>query len=281
MKKSIVLVFSLLISIASFAQKNKAIEIPFTMDRNLILIKANLTKNGTQTFIFDTGTENIMLWNDLASKYKVVGLDSMTTPDGTFVETQEKVSIPKITFSGLVLQDKVTTKMPRQMIFSNKAVGIIGMKTFVDYMITIDYTHSKIILEKGNLLQQQNSIPINLDHLLEAKVKLNGKEVLAHFDCGGAGYISIPKAWSNTYKLKTEPILTNKGRTPMGDFDAFKAELDGNIEIGNYKLTNPTVNLVTGNFFNSINFGYEFFKEHLIKIDTKNKLLQIKLLTEK
>lgn len=276
MKITLILICSLFIAAISFAQKNNTIEIPFTMDRNLILIKANLANNGTQTFIFDTGTESIMLWNELAGKYKVVGLDSMTTADGVFVETQEKVNISKITFGGLSLKDKLATKMPRQMIFSNKAVGIIGMQTFMGYKITIDYTNSKIILVKGSLLQQQNTIPIILDHLLEAKVKLNGKEMLAHFDCGGAGYISIPKAWNNIYKLKSEPVLSNKGRTPMGDFDVFKAELEGEIEIGNYKLTNPVVNLVTGDFFFAINFGYEFFKEHLITIDTRNKLMLIK-----
>ncbi len=276
MKKNIVLSCSLFITIASFAQKNTAIEIPFTMDRNLILIKAKLTNNGTQNFIFDTGTEGIMLWNELASKYKVVGLDSMTTPDGVFVETQEKVSIPIITFDGLSLNNKVATKMPRQMIFSNKAAGIIGMQTFVGYMITLDYTNSKIILEKGSLINEKNTIPINLDHILEAIVKINNKEVLAHFDCGGAGYISVPKSWDTIYKLKTEPIFLTKGRTPMGDFDVFKTELDGEIEVGNYKISNPKINLVTGDFFNSINFGYEFFKQHLITIDTKNKLLLIK-----
>jgi len=109
---------------------------------------------------------------------------------------------------------------------------------------------------------------------------LNNKEVLAHFDCGGAGYISIPKTWSSIYKLKAEPVFFAKGRTPMGDFDVFKADLDGTIEIGNYRLTNPKISLVTGDFFFAVNFGFEFFKEHLITIDTKNKLLQIKQLSK-
>lgn len=276
MKKNLLFIIGLLIVNVTFAQKNKRIEIPFTMDRNLILINGNISKNGNQTFIFDTGTEGIMLSEELANKYKVVGLDTMVTPNGEFAGVNEKVSIPKINFEGLVLSKKIATKFPKQMIFSNKAVGIIGMQTFVGYMITIDYANSKIILEEGSLLQQPNVISITLDHLLEAKVKLNGKDVSAHFDCGGAGYISIPKGWDSIYKLKTDPTLSNKGRTPMGDFDVYKAELDGDIEIGNYKLTNPNVNLVTGDFFTSINFGYGFFKEHLITIDTKNKLMQIK-----
>jgi hypothetical protein len=277
MKKKLFLIIILAAATATFAQKNKKYEIPFTMDRNLIIIKAQITKNATYNFVFDTGTEGIMLLDSLANQYKVSGLDTIITPKGEFAGTQEKVLIPKIGFEGLILKNKDAIKMPRQMLFSNKAVGIIGMQTFMGYMITLDYKNSKLILQKGSLLQQPNTIPINLDHLLEAKVKLNGKEVLAHFDCGAAGYISVPKRWDSIYKLKTEPVFFTKGRTPMGDFDVFKAGLEGEIEVGNYKISNPKINLVTGDFFYSINFGYEFFKEHLITIDTKNKLMQIKL----
>ncbi len=277
MKKKLFLVLSLLTATATYAQKNKQIEIPFTMDRNLIIIKAQIAKNVTYNFIFDTGTEGIMLLDSIANqyKYKISGLDTIITPKGEFVGTQEKVIIPKIGFEGLTLKNKNAIKMPRQMLLSNKVVGIVGMQTFVGYMITLDYKNSKIILQKGSLLQQPNTIPINLDDILEAKVKLNNKEVLAHFDCGGAGYISIPKGWDSIYKLKTKPVLSNKGRTPMGDFDVFKADLDGDIEIGNYKISNPKINLVTGDFFFAVNFGYDFFKEHIITIDTKNKLIQI------
>jgi hypothetical protein len=275
MKENLFLVIALLTATASIAQKNNRFEIPFTLDRNLIIIKAQIDTNTTYNFIFDTGTEGIMLLDNIVEKYKVIGLDTMVTPSGEFAGIQEKVLLPEISFDALSLKDRTATKMPRQMLFSNKVIGIIGMQTFVGYMITLDYNNSKIILQEGSLLQQQNTIPINLDHILEAKVNLNNKEVLAHFDCGGAGYISVPKGWDSIYKLKTEPILVNKGRTPMGDFDVYTADLDGDIEVGNYKISNPKINLVTGDFFYAINFGYGFFKEHVITIDTKNKLMQI------
>ncbi len=200
----------------------------------------------------------------------------MITPNGEFAGVNEKVTIPEVKIAGLTLSNKIATKFPNQMIFSKQAVGIIGMQTFVGYMITIDYKNSKLILEEGSLANVPSVIPIKLDHILEAKVKLNNKEVLAHFDCGGVDYVSIPKGWDTIYKLKKEPLLTNKGRTPMGDFDVYKTTLDGNIEIGTYILTNPDISLVTGDFFWAINFGYNFFKQHLITIDTKDKLMLIK-----
>jgi hypothetical protein len=274
MKKKLVHITMLLAATISFAQKGKQFEIPFTMDRNLVIIKADIGKV-SHSFIFDTGTERLLLLDSIANQFKVVGSDSIVSPQGQFVGLEQRVLLPTISFGGLTLKKKEAGKMPRQMLLTNKAVGIIGMQTFVGYMITLDYINSKIILEKGSLLQQPNTIPINIDHILEAKVKINDKEVLAHFDCGGAGYISVPKGWNNIYKLKTEPVPFAKGRTPMGDFDIFKTDLDGNIEIGNYKIANPKIHLVTGDFFFAINFGYGFFKEHLITIDTKNKLMQI------
>lgn len=282
MKKNLLVIIGMFATTATFGQKNKQIEIPFSMDRNLIIIQAQIGKNNTQSFVFDTGTEGIMLLDSLADLYrfKPSGVDTIVNPKGEFMGTLDKFLMPKINFEGLQLTKKVGVKMPRQMLLTNKAVGIIGMQTFVGYMITLDYKNSKIILQKGSLLQQPNTIPINLEHILEAKVKVNGNEVLAHFDCGGAGYISIPKVWDKIYKIKNEPILTNRGRTPMGDFDVFQADLDGDIEVGNYKITDPKINLVTGDFFFAVNFGYGFFKEHLITIDTKNKLMQIKNLSK-
>lgn len=277
MKKNLLLAIELLFATMAFSRNNERIEIPFTMDKNLIIIKVELAKNTTHSFVFDTGTEGIMLIDSIANlyQYKSVGLDTIVNQKGEFVATQEKILIPELNFAGLKLSRNIGIKMPRQMLLSNEAVGIIGMQTFMGYTITLDYKSSKLILQKGNMLQQPNTIPINVDRILEAKVKLNNQEVLAHFDCGGAGYISIPKGWNN-YKLKSEPVLTNKGRTPMGDFDVYKAELDGSIQVGSYQISNPKINLVTGDFFYSINFGYEFFRDHLITIDTKNKLMTIK-----
>lgn len=275
MKKNFAFIIGILITTSLFAQKGGKIEIPFTMDRNLIIIEVEVGKNQTHNFIFDTGTAGIMLVDSIAAQFKTCGFDSIVTPQGEFVTLQEKVLIPQLGFQSLKLKKQVANKFPKEMLFSPNVVGIIGMQTFVGYMITFDYQRGKLILEKGSLEGKPSVIPINLDYILEAKVKLNNQEVLAHFDCGGAGYISIPKSWSNLYTLKADPVFFTKGRTPMGDFDVFQAELAGDIQIGEYVISNPEINLVTGEFFFAINFGYQFFKTHLITIDTQNKLMQI------
>ena len=276
MKNLVTSLLFFVIIVNSYAQKSKLIEIPFTMDRNLILIKADLDKNKSSSFIFDTGTEGIMLMDSVANSYKSIGTDTIVNQKGEFQGTLDKVLLPKLKFGKLTLTKKTGIKMPREMLLSKKAIGIIGMQTFVGYTITLDYKRSKLILSRHSLVANPNAIPITVDRLLEGKIKINEKEVLTHFDCGGAGYISIPKRWDSIYKLKSEPVLAGKGMTPMGEFEVYKADLEGKIEIGNYVLENPKVALITGDYFYSVNLGYGFFKEHLITIDTKNKLMEIK-----
>ena len=78
MKKTLPFYWTIVCNSCIFS-KNKKIEIPFTMDRNLIIIEAKIDKKTTQNFIFDTGAEGIMLMDSVANlyKFKSNGLDTI------------------------------------------------------------------------------------------------------------------------------------------------------------------------------------------------------------
>ncbi len=96
MRTSIFFLLFLIATSGIAANNNTRIEIPFSLDRNLILIQVKVDSDEYRNFIFDTGTEGIMYLDSFANKYKVSGLDTIVTPTGEFVGTQEKVEIPKI-----------------------------------------------------------------------------------------------------------------------------------------------------------------------------------------
>ena len=120
-----------------------------------------------------------------------------------------------------------------------------------------------------------------LEVLLDAGIEL-------HHNCGGVCacstcHIYIKKGGEFLQELsdKEEDFIDRAVRPRITSRLACQCiVLDGDIEVGSYKISNPNVNLVTGDFFYSMNFGYGFFKENLITIDTKNKLIQIKLLNK-
>lgn len=277
MKKFLYLILTFcLLATTAFAQKSKQFEVPFKMDRNLVIIQGKMQNGEMNDFIFDTGTGGIIINKEVAEKYKLKskGLVKFKNILSNKTETVESYKISSLDFNGFVVKNKTSLAVAPENIFSPTAIGIIGLSAFEGNLVTIDYKNSKLIFKKGSLKPNEKTIPINLNPILEANIELNGKKVLAHFDCGSPNYIGIPKQWNADYRLKSEPVLRGKGRTPAGEFEVYSSEFDGEIAIGNLKLKDPKVTLLTGNFF-AVNLGYQFFKQYLITIDSKSKLMQI------
>jgi Aspartyl protease len=258
-------------------QSNEQFEVPFTMDRNLVVIKGKFDNNEELDFIFDTGTTGIVLNEEIVKKnqFKAGGTMKMGSPNGQAKEEEVPICIiPKLDFNGLILNETKAVAVNPQQIFSPTAVGIVGMSAFEGNLITIDYKNLKLIFKKGQLTRDNNTIDIDPTHILEGKISLNGKQVLAHFDCGSPNFIAIPKEWTTDYKVKSEPKLMGRGMTPAGEFEVYIAEFDGDIAVGSLVFNNPKVELITGQF-QAVNLGFRFFKKYLITIDTKQKLMQI------
>jgi predicted aspartyl protease len=245
------------------------------MDRHLIIIQGKLQGGVTLDFIFDTGTTGIILSEDIAKKYRLKpkGFSIMSSING---ETQEKLknfAVSSLSFNGVILKNTRAVAVKSENIFSPTAAGIVGLSAFSGNLVTIDYKNSKLIFKKGTLPPGENTIPLSASNILEANIELNGQKVLAHFDNGAPGFIAIPKEWS-TYKVKTEPVLRGRGRTPMGEFEVYTADFDGAVTIGKLVLKDPKITLLTGRF-PAVNLGFQFFKEYKITIDSKSKLMQI------
>jgi Aspartyl protease len=258
-------------------QSNEQFEVPFTMDRNLVMIKGKFDNNEALDFIFDTGTTGIVLNEEIAKKnqFKAAGTIKMGSPNGQAKEEEVPICIiPKLDFNGLILNETKAVAVNPQQILSPTAVGIVGISAFEGNLITIDYKNLKLIFKKGQLTRDNNTIDIDPTHILEGKISLNGKQVLAHFDCGSPNFIAIPKEWTADYKLKSEPKLMGRGMTPAGEFEVYIAEFDGDIAIGSLVFNNPKIELLTGQF-QAVNLGFRFFKKYLITIDTQHKLMQI------
>lgn len=285
MRNIITLLFILSLLVASVAAQNlttatntntNQIEVPFTLDRHLVIIKGKINNKDVVDFIFDTGTTGIVLSETFAKKYqfKAKGFTIMKSPNGDLSEKVQNVTIPQLGFEGLNLKKAKAVTVKPQMIFSPTAAGIIGLKAFKGHLVTIDYKNSKLIFQKGSLKPNEKTIPIDVTNILDAKVNLLGKEVLANFDNGAPGFITIPMEWKNDYKLKSDPVLMGKGKTPGGEFEVYISRLDGELKIGSIVLKDPEITLFTGGF-KAINFGSQFFKKYTITIDAKSKLMQI------
>ena len=274
-KVVIVLLASILSATVGLAQKGTT-EIPFTMDRNLILIKAKVKGKKEYSFIYDTGTTGLVLSEKLVeeNKIKITGTTTMQSPNSSEPEKVNTLVVPKLKLNGFEIKDLEGVAVPPQQIFSPNASGIIGLSAFKGNLVTIDFENSKLIVRKGKLEPTEKGVlKVDFSRAPEALVKVNGEDMLAVFDCGGPTEMSFPMEWKSKLKLKSEPVLFAKARTPGGEVEVYKSQLDGTISFGSIEFKDPNIMLVTGGF-GAINFGNPFFQKYTTTIDMVNQLMR-------
>ena len=257
-------------------QQSSNIEIPFTLDRHLIVLKGKAGKSEQEyDIIFDTGAAVFVLSEEFVGKqgYSEVGKSKMMSPEGKEMGEKSIVKVTNFSFKTLPIStDAVVEK--KEMIFSPTAVGIIGLAAFDGYIVTIDYNSRKLLLTKGALPVGKNVITLNESPILEANIMLNGKAVPAHFDCGAPSFISIPTHMKDKCAFKTEPRVVGKAMTIGGEMDILAAQFDGAITVGAVTMKDPQIELVTANF-PAVNIGYRFFNKNKVSIDVKSKRMRI------
>ena len=276
MKKLVIVLLASILFVNVGLAQNGTIEIPFTMDRNLILIKAKMTGKNEYGFIYDTGTIGLVLSETLVKEQnlKITGTTTIQSPNSAQPDNVNTVVIPIVKLNDFEIKNLDGIALPPQQIFSPNASGIIGLSAFKGNLVTIDFKSSKLIVKRGALdISDKAVIKVDLLHAPEAYVKVNGEEMLAHFDSGGPEAISFPMEWKSKLKLKSEPVLFAKARTPGGEVEVYTSQLDGTISFGSIEFKDPNIMLVTGGF-GAINFGSPFFQNYTTTIDMANQLMR-------
>jgi Aspartyl protease len=258
--------------------KPKAIQIPFTMDRNLIVISARLNDAEDCRFIFDTGTSNLTLSETIATRLKLTGegFTSVGRPNDPNPAQARNVVLPAMAIEDFEIQNLAGVALADQDIFLPPGVaGIIGLHTFEGYLVTIDYAASKLVLTRGALKSGGEGVfAADVANIVEIKIWVAGKEMPANLDSGGPESMAFPLEWKSELPLKTEPVLFAKARTGSGEVEIYKSQLVGSIQIGDITLVDPEITLVSGGF-PAINIGYPFLRKYALTVDMQQGLLRL------
>jgi len=280
LQKAIIIHLALFFMMGGYCQtkliKNtNSIIIPLDLRTQRPVLELMINDTGPYRFIFDTGSSTNIIDQELANKLglEVIGEDPLQTPGSENKLMSKRVLVSKVTISGIEIPEEVVmnTIAIRDLVSVD---GVLSPNALEDYLITIDYTNSKLILSSDELnaadsdviafMQKNNSINFN--------VTVNGNELEAHLDSGNPGGIDIPFSIKDKLHFKKEPAEDGVINTPVASFKKWKATLEGNIKIGDVNYTNPELNLIEG--FQFVNLGYLIIKDLRITIDKKNNLIR-------
>lgn len=254
---------------------NDSVIIPLDLTTQRPVVELQINGKGPFRFIFDTGASGSVIDANLATEagLKVIGEDSLRTPGSDNVIMSKRVKALMITFAGTDISKDATmnTMDLREML---PVDGILSPDFFANYLITLDYPGSKLILESGELDKTakdvtpftQKSGVISLDAFI-AENKLE-----AHLDSGNPGGFDIPFSLKDQLDFKKGPNEAGVINTSAASFKKWQAILIGDIRVGSVTYKNPEVHLVEG--FQFVNFGYQILKDLKTTIDGKNHLIK-------
>jgi len=109
-------------------------------------------------------------------------------------------------------------------------------------------------------------------------VKVAGREVKVHLDTGAPFSVSLPTKYKDQLPLTAPAQQKGKARTHVGDFPIFQGTVDGEIEIGEFKLPSCEIS------FTDVvphpgatpqgQLGYAALRDFVVTLDSANRRIQ-------
>ncbi|MCE7991661.1 MAG: hypothetical protein HEP71_06765 [Roseivirga sp.] len=250
--------------------------IPLDLSTNRPIVEVKINGQGPYTFIFDTGSSTNVIDNQLAETLglKVVGEDPLRSQgSSTLVSKRYEASDISITGAGFSKKGTLNGIALRSML---PVDGIIGGPFASDYLVTLDYPGSRLVLEKAELNKNDAGVTefLQKPRVINLHIAVNGLAVETHLDTGNPGGFSLPYALKDQLTYKEEPVEDGEIRTPVATYKKWRAQLAGEIKVGEVIYKDPKINLIEG--FEQANIGYGVIMDLQTIIDRKNHLIAFK-----
>ncbi len=262
------------------ANKNQEpITIPLDISTQRPILELMLNNKGPYRFIFDTGSSGNVIDEELATNLAldVIGEDPLRVPGSDNKLMSKRVKVLEVAFPGTGISEGaiMNTMAIRKLVSVD---GILSPIFFSNYLLTMDYPNSKLILTSAELSKADKDVTdfIQKARVINLDVLIDGNKLEAHLDSGNPGGFDIPFDLKGKLTFKKEPTEAGVINTPVASFKKWKATLDGEIKIGSVIYKNPEVNLVEG--FPYVNLGYQLLKDLRTTIDRKNSLIKFEKL---
>lgn len=255
-------------------------QVPLQMRGSRVTL--DVTVNGQGPFVFglDTGASGTAwVTRALVERLKLPIVDGFVVGDGSGVKgrSADGVRIETITLGTLAFNQLTAPVLgdgPRQE-RDPEVYGTLGFELFRNYVVTFDYPAQQLRIAMGELPAPDGKrvLSYRLDYgSPHVRVEMGGIDVDASIDSGNIGGILLPLSFAAKVPLQGPLQRAGRVASALNEFDLFRSELDGNLQIGEVTITKPVL------FFSDLvqrpNLGRNVLRSFAVTFDQPNMRVQ-------
>jgi len=245
---------------AIFSSGQSALNVPFDLVGNLILMRARVNDSAPLWFIFDTGATHTVVDTEQAKTLglKARGRIKATGSGGTDIAS--RVRGVSVSFSGVALRGQTVYTLPVAFLsplFGRPLGGVIGNDIIGKFVVEINYASKILYFYEPSTYRYSGPgevIPLTVEKdgnvFTRAQVTLEGRAPLAgkfEVDTGSTGSLML-----NTPFVKNHHLLSSINQSKqvnlggVGGTSGAVATRVRSISLGRFTLANPVVRFSQG-----------------------------------
>jgi len=237
-----------------------------------VLIDVKLNGRGPYRMILDTGAATTVLDADLVSELGLKSLGTTRIGDPSDPEANEvdvvkidSVEVGGARFDGVGAVGWRGPSLTRAI----GARGVLGLPTFRDCLLTIDYPRREVEVAPGELPAPDGRqvLELVLNPIAEIPVAVAGRKASAHLDIGNASSLVVPGSWQGDLRTKGE-VRKGVGMRASGPVEFAVATLDGDLTIGEQVFHDPEIRF--DDKLDHVNIGYGVLQDFAVTLDQRH-----------
>lgn len=238
-----------------FSSGQSALDVPFELVGNLILVRTWVNKSAPLWFIFDTGATHTVVDTGQAKELGLKAQGRITARGSTGTDVASRVTGVSIGFPGVELSKHTIYTLPIDFLsplFGRRISGIIGNDIIEKFTVEIDYANKKLNFHAPSSYQYDGSgqvIPLTIEGdgnvFTNAEVEIFGHVPLKgkfEVDTGSTGSVEFNAPYVRKHRLLgyfIRPKQVNLGGVG-GKAGAFVARVRS-VTLGRFRIYMPAV----------------------------------------
>ncbi|MFL5295024.1 MAG: retropepsin-like aspartic protease [Phenylobacterium sp.] len=227
-------------------------------------------------FIVDTGaTGQILVRPEIAEALAlpVTGQVRVGDPSGQ-AQARRMFRTPSVKLGGLEFHDVATVELvtpPGQLAGVD---GVLGLRTYADLLLTLDYARGRLKLEKGELPPGAMGYEVEGPGAITIPLTIGDDTVRVHLDSGnGRAPLVVPQAVGERHAKPGAAHPDGRASTLISSVELWRAELAQPAMLGGVRL--PVREVAWPSLGPSGNLGSLALSGAVVRLDQKNRRLSI------